>query len=177
MLPKFRYHPNCAELAIFTKAKTGEEKVCMCCKEKTEYYYDSMMYSKEDVDCLCPDCIASGKAAEKFDGTFIQDAEVILKDQEKSKELFERTPGYISWQGEHWLTCCEDYCAFIGYVGIEELAKMGILEEVLDDYEKTAVFAFARDVVEQHLSKDGSLVGYLFECLHCKKYRLWVDCD
>ncbi|MBQ3849332.1 MAG: CbrC family protein, partial [Clostridia bacterium] len=29
--------------------------------------------------------------------------------------------------------------------------------------------------VEEHLYKDGDLCGYLFRCLHCGKYRLYVD--
>jgi len=28
-----------------------------------------------------------------------------------------------------------------------------------------------------HLEKDGSMCGYLFQCLHCGKHHLWVDTD
>ena len=31
--------------------------------------------------------------------------------------------------------------------------------------------------VREYLVKDGSLCGYLFRCLHCGKYHLWVDAD
>ena len=31
------------------------------------------------------------------------------------------------------------------------------------------------DVVEEYLYKDGDLCGYLFRCLHCGKYRIYVD--
>ena len=44
------------------------------------------------------------KAAEKFEGVFIQDAESgLVSDPQKTEELFKRTPGYASWQGEYWL--------------------------------------------------------------------------
>jgi uncharacterized protein CbrC (UPF0167 family) len=99
-LPAFKYHPNCAELGIFTKAESGRPAVCQCCGKETEYYYNTM-YSVENVNCLCPDCVASGAAAEKFS---------------------------------------------------------------VDD-------------VKEYLEKEGSLVGYLFQCLHCGKYRIWVDAD
>ena len=35
---------------------------------------------------------------------FIQDAESgLVSDPQKTEELFKRTPGYASWQGEYWL--------------------------------------------------------------------------
>jgi uncharacterized protein CbrC (UPF0167 family) len=37
---------------------------------------------------------------------FVQDAEGGVDNQAKTDELFKRTPGYISWQGEYWLTYC-----------------------------------------------------------------------
>lgn len=34
-------------------------------------------------------------------------------------EICERTPSYISWQQEVWLTHCNEPCAFIGYANSE----------------------------------------------------------
>ncbi|MDR1320253.1 MAG: CbrC family protein [Gracilibacteraceae bacterium] len=175
-LPAFKYHPNCAELEIFTntKAEPGRPAVCQCCGRETEYYYNTM-YSVETVNCLCPECIASGAAAEKFSGDFIQDVESGVDDQAKTDELTKRTPGYTSWQGEYWLTHCGDYCAFIGDVGMKELTDMGIADEVFADYAE--MDGFSIDDVKEYLEKEGSLAGYLFQCLHCGKYRIWVDAD
>ena len=53
---------------------------------------------------------------------------------------------------------------------------MGIVEEVLADPiwdewgEESAKLLM--DVVN-----GGSVQGYLFQCLHCGKHLLWVDCD
>ncbi|MEK3794690.1 CbrC family protein [Paenibacillus sp. FSL R7-0204] len=56
-------------------------------------------------------CQCSGAAAEKFAGSFIQDAEDIkVDDPAKIEELFSRTPGYTSWQGEQWLAACFNAC-------------------------------------------------------------------
>ena len=33
------------------------------------------------------------------------------------------------------------------------------------------------EIIKKHLSKDGSLVGYLFQCTTCGQHRLHVDCD
>ena len=54
--------------------------------------------------------------------------------REKIDELFKRTPGYVSWQGEKWLACCDDYCEYLGDVGYDELKGMNlehIIEELL----------------------------------------------
>lgn len=87
--------------------------------------------------------------------------------------MFKRTPGYASWQGEYWQACCNDYCAFIGDVGTEELERMGIADEVFAEYDARDEFDNARE----YLEKSGSLAGYLFRCLHCGTYHLWVDAD
>ena len=174
MLPKFKYHPNCFENGTFTKADPKRPMICECCGKQTEYYYNTM-YSAKGVNCLCPECIASGAAAKKFDGDFIQDAEPITNGEEKTEELFKRTPGLISWQGENWLAHCDDYCAFIDYVGAKELEEMGIAEEVFADY--AAMGECDLDDVQSCMMKDGDMTGYLFRCLHCGKYRLWVDAN
>ena len=166
---KFKYHPNIYDLDILSEDK----KVCQCCNEETEIFYDQM-YCVENINCLCLDCIASGDAAKKFKGTFIQDAEVSkVHDRRKYAELFEKTPGYESWQGESWLACCDDFCAFIQEVGTKELEEMGIADEVFEEYNKRNEVKDARE----YLVKGGSLAGYLFQCLHCKKYHLGADAD
>jgi len=97
-LPKFKYQPCCAENEIFTRAKPGRPAVCQCCGRETLWYYESM-YCEKEIGCLCPDCISSGAAAEKFDGDFVQDAEPLENGAEKTEELFKRTPGYTSLAG------------------------------------------------------------------------------
>lgn len=167
-LPKFKYHPNVYQSGIVT----FEKGTCQCCEKEVTAYISSM-YCSAGIDCICLDCVASGKAAEKFNGDFIQDVEEKVSDVSRTEELFKRTPGYISWQGEYWLVCCDDYCAYIGTVGTKELEEMGIAEQVFEEYENRSEYDDARE----YLEKDGSLCGYLFQCLHCGKYHLWVDAD
>ena len=170
-LPKFRYHPDPIGTGAFEE---GEEKTCPCCGKKRTVYYSITPYCVEDVENICPTCIANGEAARKYEATFIQGAEWEGEpDKEKEEELFCRTPGYISWQGEYWLSCCDDYCAYLGTVGTKELKAMDIADEVFEEYAARDEF----EDVEEYLVKDGSLCGYLFRCLHCGKYHLWVDAD
>lgn len=91
----------------------------------------------------------------------------------KIDELLNRTPGYTSWQGEHWLACCDDFCAYIGEVGTKELVEMGIADDVFAEYDALDEYENARD----YLVKAGSMCGYLFQCLHCGRYHLWVDAE
>jgi uncharacterized protein CbrC (UPF0167 family) len=172
-LPKFRYFPDPIGCGVFIRTKEGETIICPCCGKRTDYY-GTRMYARENVDHLCPACIASGAAAKKYDGDFIQDAEEV-SDQGKTDELFRRTPGYVSWQGEHWLAHCDDYMAYLGDVGVDELERMGIWQEVLDEYATHDEMDV--EYVRTDLQAGGTMAGYLFRCLHCGTYRLWVDLD
>lgn len=170
-LPFFKYHPDPLETGSFEE---GEEKICPCCGNKSKVYYSSFPYCSEDVEYICPTCISNGEAAMKFDAEFVQNAEWHGElDMEKNDELFHRTPGYMSWQGEYWLSCCDDYCAYMGTVGTRELKAMDIADEVIEEYVQRGAF----EDIGEYLVKDGPMCGYLFKCLHCGKYHLWVDAD
>ena len=133
-LPQFKYHPKPLETGAFEQDKTVE---CDCCEQQTSVYYSGPFYCVDEVEHLCPWCIADGSAAEKFAGSFQDDASIegveFEYDEEDEfagikntypdemlKELVERTPGYHGWQQEFWLAHCGDFCAFIGYVGWNE---------------------------------------------------------
>ena len=138
LLPKFRYHPDPLETGSFIE---GEVKICPCCGKESNTYYVKSPYAVDDVDYLCPVCISNGEATKKYDADFIQDVDDdFVPDKEKRDELFYRTPGYLSWQGEYWLYCCNDYCAYLGSVGTKELKEMGIAEEVFEEYNKRKEF-------------------------------------
>lgn len=182
-LPKFKYHPNPIETGAF---KTDKEVICDCCGKSTRIYYTKPFYCIEKIDALCPSCIADGKASEKFDGEFQDYASIegispnpnepdTLNNKKACKEVSQRTPGYSGWQQEVWLSHCDDLCAFLGYVGWEEikdrLYSFADLESDIKDYN------FNIDDLSKYLRNNGSLQGYLFQCLHCKKYRLYIDSD
>jgi len=173
-LPHFKYHPNPLETGAFTEE--DDPVICDCCGRETMISYSGPFYSMQEVGLLCPDCIASGKAAEKFDGDF-QDAYSTdeVNDDAKTEELIHRTPGYCGWQQEYWRAHCDDYCAYLGTVGTEELKQMHILEEVLEDpdLDEQAKKWLQEGAVENF----GSIQGYLFQCLHCGKHLVWIDMD
>lgn len=172
-LPVFRYHPNPIETGAFRKVE--DEVVCGCCGKKTNMVYHGPFYSVETVHDLCPECVASGAAAKKFDGAFQDDCSVDdgVDNPDKLDELIHRTPGYCGFQQEYWRAHCGDVCAFLGYVGAEELQELGVMEEVLDD----PMWDEEQKEMIEMMENGGSVQGYLFQCLHCGKHLVWVDVD
>lgn len=170
MLPYFRYHPNPLATGIFQKLEKPVR--CPCCGRDTFVNYTGPFYSIGKVENLCPDCIASGAAANKYDGEF-QDSESADKvsDPRKLDELTRRTPGYRGWQQEYWRAHCDDYCAFLGGVDYYGLVERGILGEVLQDPDLNP------DVQKNPQELGNSIYGYLFQCLHCGKHLLHTDYD
>ena len=167
---QFRYHPNIYDDDILFH-KSG---ICQCCGKQISEFIEHV-YSSEDVDCICLQCVSDGTAAQKFDAVFVSWAESV-SDPKKRDELFHRTPGYLGWQDENWLACCDDFCQYLGRVGIDELNNLGIKDEVLQEYAKRDD-AYSLEDVEECLYKDGDMSGYLFKCIHCNKYHLWVDAN
>ena len=97
-LPTFRYHPDPLDTGAFEESEEGV--VCDCCSKTTHIYYTAPFFSVEDIEHLCPECIASGEAARKYSGSFQDDYSVDdgVDDPEKLDELIRRTPGYSGWE-------------------------------------------------------------------------------
>ena len=174
MIPSFKYHPDPIATGAFIK---GDPRACDCCGKDTDIWYKSPFYSVENANCLCPECIASGLAADKFHGAFQDEYNTDeVSDPAKMDELVHRTPGYHGWQQEYWTAHCDDFCAFIGYVGWKELVDMGIDKEIEENY-PDGVYGWPLQDVKQYMTNDGGMQGYLFKCLHCGQHVLYVDAD
>lgn len=172
-IPTFKYHPNPLNTGAFEISEEGV--ICDCCGKVTHIYYEAPFYAVDDIDYLCPACIASGKAAEKFDGSFQDDYSVDdgVKDAEKLDELIHRTPGYCGWQQEYWRAHCRDFCAYLGRVGAMELQALDVMEEVLDD----PMWDDEQKEMIENSVNGGHLQCYLFQCLNCGKHLVWMDFD
>jgi uncharacterized protein len=119
--PHFRYHPDPIGNGLITVSAT----VCVCCNRARGYIYRGPVYAVQELnEQLCPWCIASGAAATKFGATFT-DEESLLANGDLGpgtvEEITKRTPGYIGWQQETWLTHCNDACAYDGFPTNAEL--------------------------------------------------------
>ena len=49
----------------------------------------------------------------------------------------------------------------------------GIADEVFEDYAKRDEYDV--NIAREMLVAGGDLAGYLFRCLHCKKYHIYID--
>lgn len=168
-IPTFKYHPKPIETGMIKESKA----ICPVCEEQTDYVYVGPFFSIDEVEDICPWCIENGQAASKFDGEFQDSASCEeIPTKEKLDELIHRTPGFSGWQEEYWLNHCDDFCAFIGYVGWKEIRE--ISHELTEDFNR---YGYNEEEIQKYLMKDGSLQGYLFQCITCKKHRLHIDCD
>ena len=94
--------------------------------------------------------------AEKFNGEF-QDSYSVdeVSDPAKLEELTRRTPGYHGWQQEYWVAHCDDYCAFIGYVGWDDLVKMGIDKQIEESYGRD-INGWDIETLKEDMSNNGA---------------------
>ena len=170
--PSFKYHPN----PILTGAITESDEVCECCEQSRGYVYTSTLYSPEEVDFICPWCIADGSAAKKFDGMFsddypLQDAGV---PQEVITEVCERTPGYSSWQQEVWQSHCDTACEFHGDAKKEELSTLS--GEALERFLRTEMIKpEVWENILEHYEKGGNPAVYKFRCPKCSEIVYSMD--
>ena len=161
--PKFRLSPNAYALDLFV----AESGICSCCGQARELKYNSSFYSREEPDYLCPWCIADGRAAAKYGAQFVSDIMGDVPD-EVVDTVMHRTPGFVSWQGEQWLTHCGDAALFLGGVGWDQLKDMpdaiaSLLDEGIDE-----------DALPL-ITSEGDFSGYLFQCRHCKIHLAYAD--
>lgn len=174
-LPEFKYHPD----PVATGSVEPSDEDCRSCGQRRGYVYVGPVYSERELDgSLCPWCIADGSAHKKFGCSYSDDRwsgsdavpRAILE------EVTLRTPGFLGWQQEHWLACCNDAAAFVGRAGKAELetrwpdAIPSIRDEMEMKPEEWAEYSAALD-------KDGSPSAYVFRCLHCAKHLGYSDCD
>ena len=87
---------------------------CLCCNRIRGYIYTGPAYSERFhylSGCLCPWCVADGSAAKQFGAEFTDTG--TLDDVPKAvlEELAKRMPGFMAWQQERWLCCCDDFGA------------------------------------------------------------------
>jgi uncharacterized protein len=112
-LPVFLYHPD----PVATGMVVARPIICACCGKARGHVYIGPVYAREDYsERICPWCIADGSAAAKLDASFSDAHPLIAAGMGEPivEEVNLRTPGYISWQQDEWLTHCNDACEFHG---------------------------------------------------------------
>lgn len=173
-LPKFRYHPN----PVATGAIVATDDECECCGLCRGYKYSSGIYCENDVETVCPWCIADGSLAAKFGASLVDDHP--LRGAGLSSDIVEevttRTPGYVSWQQDAWMSCCKDACEFHGdapHAELQALDDAGLRQLASDSGFSVETL---RDILPSY-EPGGSPAFYKFVCRHCRRARFNGDCD
>jgi len=122
--------------------------------------------------------VADGSAAKAFGAEFADTG--TLDDVPKAvlEELAKRTPGFMAWQQERWLCCCDDAAAYLGRAGAAELAgelagARPAVERWLRQECGLASGAVGRTIAG--MGKDREPTAYVFRCLHCAAYLAYSD--
>jgi uncharacterized protein CbrC (UPF0167 family) len=175
-LPKFRYHPD----PIASGSVEESDRQCRACGERRGYIYAGPVYSEEALeDSICPWCIADGSAAEKFEASYV-DSEAFADGTPEAamEEISLRTPGYNSWQSEHWPMCCGDATVFVTPAGIAEIRASYrqlegfVLNHII--YNMSISGGAAKRLLDS-LERDRGPTVYLFQCLQCETFHYHID--
>ncbi len=164
-LPVFKYFADPVAAKVFEEDPTA---VCPCCEKQTGWIYTMEPYGEDEIEDICPWCIADGSAAEKFDVVFNDTPSDVPDDV--ASEIEERTPEFPSWQQGMWLSHCDDACVFVGSPDWEQLQQMpDICQELLDIGHTEAQLRM--------LGEDSPWSAYVFTCLHCGEQLVYSDSD
>lgn len=164
-IPSFRYHPD--PVGTGSIVPSGDE--CDACGDRRGLLYTGPVYSVEELEGICPWCIADGRAATQFKASFT-DVEPVPTGVPSAviDEILHRTPGFAGWQQEQWLFHCGDGAEFVGRVGFAELRHHP------DALQMLASDGNPPELIEA-LAVDGDATGYLFRCRSCGQHLAYAD--
>jgi uncharacterized protein CbrC (UPF0167 family) len=175
-LPQFRYHPDPVATGNFQRR---HDFVCGVCGKLREYAYVGPYiertgdYHCENDDEICPWCIADGSAAREWKASFVHptylsEAARTQMSNEALEELEFRTPSFLCHQQEYWLDHHGEAGEFLGAIGHDEYLRLPHPAQI-------AIREWAGTDGVQKLRNDGDgPTAYLFKCLHCDWYGLFV---
>src|SRR5438046_1334467 len=176
LLPAFRYHPD----PLRSGSVATSAGRCRCCETPRGFIYTGPSYCEDDLaDALCPWCIGDGSAHDRFGATF-HDEQAIADTVSVNAiaEVVTRTPGFNAWQSVEWPACCDDLTAFVEPAGHAEIQRSyPRLEGQLVTYIVHELGISGRAALQYYkaLQRDRGPTSYLFKCLHCDGWLVWVD--
>lgn len=191
----FRYFRQPHEFSTFSQTP----QVCELCG-KTRTGYCGPFYGVNSIEFVCEQCLVNGSLADKDaftnDGNLkellvqlesqfsgLPKTEIDKMAKAKNRELLCCTPHLITWQDFNWPVHCGDYCCFLKEVGQPELLAIAPEGQVHKLFKSNNDDNFKNwwPNVRPDAPKDNataySIGVYLFQCLNCKEYVVFWDCD
>lgn len=155
-------------------AFSAQGVVCECCEKTTKLYSEMGIQSEEECDILCPDCIASGRAAERFRGSF-NELEAECESPEYAQTVESKTPCLPANQDYLWKVCCGEPCIYLKRATHEDVEKLSLWEALKETYcDEIIPFSDLQEMLGEE--EDDSLL-MLFRCKRCGKIHAIIDLD
>jgi len=137
-LPQFIYHLDPISSGSITKS----DAICECCGQTPGLLYAGVVYAVENVEAVCPWCIANGSAAEKFSATFFDayfcddDDNPIDMSRGDYHAVFGCTIGFATYNPIGWWVHCGTPAEYVTrdepYDMIFECRKCGLRHTIED---------------------------------------------
>ncbi|GHF36747.1 hypothetical protein HNQ07_001283 [Deinococcus metalli] len=172
-LPDFRYYAD----PYGDRTIIEEDITCRVCGAQRAWKYDGVLYAADELDAICPWCVANGHAAEKFDGCFQDVMFPEAASEESVLWVLMRTPSVASWNPFEWPEHCGECCRYIG--DLRNHRHPGYIESAsvqTDLFEISRKTGLTRDEVLSW-ADTGSIYLRLFQCVQCGTYRVILDLD
>lgn len=195
-VPSFTYYSD----EEIKRIQVYSEEACKCCKKHQGVYIPC---PKEDWDndfLICPWCIADGSCVKKYGKKILHknfgdenEQRKKIKDAKALEELEKRTPpqreGYLEMP---WMIHCGLPCKLLGTIGSYENSNGDAVLNPTDAYgiKYMTIHDFQIDPKEvkvlDNLDNESDIPlleaiqgspGFLYQCLKCKEYRIYTDCD
>jgi uncharacterized protein CbrC (UPF0167 family) len=178
-LPKFQLFDDPVAAGVFERSADA----CDRCGRARGWLYTGPVYCEGDEPRICPWCIIEGSAARDAGCTF-NDTGVIAHHPgddrdpppDEMEQVAERTPGFNSWQGNHWFACCGHAAVFLGEADEADLRGRwaGAVPTILASGK--GAFDDAEELIAG-LERGGSTGVYVFACRHCGRLGGYFDMD
>lgn len=165
----------------------NKENSCEESSKSYEYLQMHHPYSpklgreKDNYISLCAECIASGKAHEKYGVRFTPFADEVIE---------ERTPSFYGLQQARWENHCDEPCMYIGHImeiGVMFLRDPSFGGEICDSLAgkslDDAIDIFCEDTGFEKKSMKMTLEEphyyriHLFKCLKCGRFVAYDEYD
>lgn len=136
------------------------------------------LYCIDEIEDVCPWCIADGSAARKWDATFNNvDGATERVPKQVLDEIRLRTPNFETWQDYNWLFSDNDALVFVGEVDGKALlaeSNDSKIEACLSALSKWNFGSPVEDVLP-HVKIGGQPAVYLFRDRDTGFYRAFSD--
>jgi uncharacterized protein CbrC (UPF0167 family) len=154
------------------------DEACDCCGKARGWKYTGPVYGEADEPVLCPWCIRDGRAAAELGCSFndAHDYENNLSVPDRVRvTVRERTPGFVTWQQNHWKVCCGSACKFMDEATVENLKGRWASLVPAIRAELIGPIPWVDEWLEKHAAYGGAPSVYIFQCRVCEKAQFFWD--